>query len=235
MTGTPTQPTLFAYFPLLKHWTVNEPGHSNVPQVDVDASLLRREITRHCPFLKSVQMGRVNGSNGAKLLVGVLVGLERFVMCPAELTSDVLGILKHQETLTHVELVYRSRSNDATGYAAARLNLIPRSCRQLRLLSIIGYSIGIGYAVGIEELEEGELVCKDLGELRLDVQELSNKSEIDACITRLQAHKNNRFRQEAIQDEEGQTVADRVIRRLLPLDHLKVVCLGTKDYYLASL
>ncbi|KAG0213565.1 hypothetical protein BGX33_002849 [Mortierella sp. NVP41] len=103
MTGTPTQPTLFAYFPLLKHWTVNEPGHSNVPQVDVDASLLRREITRHCPFLKSVQMGRVNGSNGAKLLVGVLVGLERFVMCPAELTSDVLlGILKHQETLTQL-------------------------------------------------------------------------------------------------------------------------------------
>ncbi|KAG0209313.1 hypothetical protein BGX33_005701 [Mortierella sp. NVP41] len=117
-----------------------------------------------------------------------------------------------------------------TGHAASIPHLIPRSCHRLQSLSIRGHSMGTG------GFEEGEWMCRDLKELQLDVRELSDKSEIDACLMRLQVLRNYRFRQDAIQeDAEGTTIADRFIRQLLPMDRLKAVCLRTRDYFLASL
>ncbi|KAF9100444.1 hypothetical protein BGX29_006586 [Mortierella sp. GBA35] len=211
MEGTLARPTLFDYFPLLKQWTV--PTTNGVYPGDLDASLLRREINRYCPGLKRVRFDYADGPVVSTLFAEVFTGLNELTLYYADLTSDVLlDILRHQDTLTLVDPTSRCRMDDMFGYAATMLHLIPRRCRQLQVLSIRGYS------ADIEGWEEGKWSCEDLQELRLD------------------ALKTNRHRQDVIQEAvEGTTIADRVVRRLLPLDHLKVVCLGTKNYYLASL
>ncbi|KAF9094104.1 hypothetical protein BGX29_009658 [Mortierella sp. GBA35] len=210
MEGAPARPTLFDYLPLLKEWTV--PTTKGVDLSDLDALFLRQEINRYCPDLKTVQFDFADGPVVSKLLAQVFTGLDKFTLYHTELTSDILlGTLKHQDTRTLVDLTCRRSMNRMFGYASTMLQLIPRSCRQLQVLSIRGYSLGI------EELEEGEWMCKNLKELRLGVRGLTGKSEIDACLMRLQDLKKKRHRQDAIQEDvEGTTIADRVIRRLLP-------------------
>ncbi|OAQ23909.1 hypothetical protein K457DRAFT_142292 [Linnemannia elongata AG-77] len=119
-------------------------------------------------------------------------------------------------------------------------HLILKTCAKLEVLSIRGYE------VRIEELDVGEWACRDvLRELRIVIMGLG-KGYGDVCLKRWQKLRNEHVLGRASREVEatsaveadvevgGSGVADRVVRRLLPLKKLKIVCLGGKDYYLAT-
>ncbi|KAF9102870.1 hypothetical protein BGX29_004099 [Mortierella sp. GBA35] len=79
-------------------------------------------------------------------------------------------------------------------------------------------------------------LCKNLRILRVCVEGLNNKDDIDICLTDLKAARNTAewWSSGDVIVVLGQTIEHRVNRQLLNLNRLQTVCMGTDDYYLAA-
>ncbi|KAK3833151.1 MAG: hypothetical protein JOS17DRAFT_816228 [Linnemannia elongata] len=232
-------PTLLVHFPALQHWTVE----SGLPNTEISSlTQLYQAVVQYTPNLRNIQINDANSYTLTELLARVFVSIQTSSLQFSHFTSDaLLSLLTHQSTLTCIQIQTRSVSTDALRTESMRsTHLILRTCAKLEVLSIRGYE------VRIEELDVGEWACRDvLRELRIVVIGLGKGKE-EACLKRLQELRNERIMGRASPEAEatsvidvdmevgGNDVADRVVRRLLPLDKLKTVYLGGKDYYLAT-
>ncbi|KAF9536142.1 hypothetical protein EC957_012420, partial [Mortierella hygrophila] len=104
----------------------------------------------------------------------------------------------------------------------AMFSKLMRSCLNLRDLSILHY------IAGIESFErDDECVCQNLEALYMKAQGLN---EVDACVTKIMALKNNNtWRSSGQVKVEGHGIGDGVTKRLIGLCRLKTVWLGIKD------
>ncbi|KAK5805615.1 hypothetical protein F5H01DRAFT_354072 [Linnemannia elongata] len=231
--------SLLVHFPALQHWTV-ESGPSST---EFSALMqLHQAVIEYTPNLRNIQINDANSYTLTELLARVFVNLQTSSLQFSHFTSDaLLSLLSHHSTLTRIQIQTRAVKTDALRTESMRsTHLILKTCAKLEVLSIRGYE------VRIEELDVGEWACRDvLRELRIVIMGFG-KGHGDVCLKRLQKLRNERVLGRASREAEatsaveadvevgGSGVADRVVRRLLPLKKLKIVCLGGKDYYLAT-
>ncbi|KAG0259330.1 hypothetical protein BGZ95_004715, partial [Linnemannia exigua] len=223
-------PSLLVHFPALQDWTV-ELGSGNE---SINLTQLHQDVVQYTPRLCNIQVNDASGAILTELLARVFLKLETCILQHSQFTSaSFLGLLQHQATLTsiHIQLHTRpSLDSDPERLESMRsTHLILRVCKKLQVLSIKGYE------VKIDEFDAGEWVCKDLKELRVTIYGLSVANSA-LCLSRLQElrNKSRGWRAWAAEDGgfviaggtsdgEGRSgISDRVIRRLLPLEKLKI-------------
>ncbi|KAH7034385.1 hypothetical protein BKA57DRAFT_476003 [Linnemannia elongata] len=228
-------PSLLVHFPALQHWTV-ESGPSST---EISAlTQLHQAVVEYTPNLRNIQINDANSYTLTELPARVFVNLQTSSLQFSHFTSDaLLSLLTLHSTLTRIQIQTRAVKTDALRTESMQsTHLILKTCANMEVLSIRGYE------VRIEELDVGEWACKDvLRELGMVIMGLG-KGNGDVCLKRLNEHVLGRASREAEATSAveanvevgGSGVADRVVRRLLPLKKLKIVCLGGKNYYLAT-
>ncbi|KAG0283792.1 hypothetical protein BGZ96_011833 [Linnemannia gamsii] len=233
-------PSLLIHFPALQHWTVEADSNSSETFNTNLRTQLHQQVVQHTSHLRSIQINDANSYFLTELLARVFLKIETCSLQFSHFTSDAfLGLLQHHSTLTTIHIQTRTMiSNDSRNESMRSMHLVPRTCAKLEVLSVKGYEIKI------EELDEGEWACKgSLRELRVGIIGFKRSSS-DVCLRQLQAFRSERVLRQANWEEYisaavvevggGGSVTQRILRRLLPLDKLKTVCLGGKDFYLAT-
>ncbi|KAF9123549.1 hypothetical protein BGW39_008890 [Mortierella sp. 14UC] len=227
-------PTLLVHFPQLETW--RDPAHS-FPSPSIDKNDLRYELIYNCPHLVKVDFERENSDPDeiGDMLANEFVRLEHCTFSYALLNrSSFVGLLEHQETLTHIVLTVPDRG---TQPSAADLNpsgshlvgLILRCFRNLEVFSVEGHQMHIAAA------EEHAWVCGGLRELRMRFHELETVQEVDSCLERLRDLRSIGGQGDLTTPDNGDgSIEHRVCLKLLPMRKLKTVWLGTKNCYLAT-
>ncbi|KAG0274532.1 hypothetical protein BGZ95_009685 [Linnemannia exigua] len=231
---THPSPSLLCHFPGLETWI--DPTY-NLSSIPISMNAIRAEISRRCPRLSSVMFDVDSSQLGPYFTVQLLNGaFTRLKSCTlgyhALDNAMFIGILHHQETLTHVYLTMSKEmwpsSSDNNPNAKSLVNLILRSCRKLEVFSAEGHQIDITVA------EEHEWVCRGLRELRVRVLQLDDTESVNDCLELLSVLRRGGQNGLSWLNFQEEFFAIRVCRRLLLMKKLRVVWLGTKDYYLAS-
>ncbi|KAF8932072.1 hypothetical protein BGZ47_011572 [Haplosporangium gracile] len=101
---------------------------------------------------------------------------------------------------------------------------IVETCPQLRALSVFRF------ITTVQPFEEGtRLACQDLEVLRVVMREIKCPDQVDACLAQL---KNLRSGKGIASKEGDGLIGDTVIKKLIKLQKLKTVWLGTGDVHL---
>ncbi|KAG9069410.1 hypothetical protein KI688_010312 [Linnemannia hyalina] len=251
-------PSLLLHLPHLKiielcdHEVENNPSPSNTLNT-IPPRIILTELSRYCKNLTGI---RVQGLRDCTDLVSA------FCSTPAtrkvsELAFDydqislgiITSLLLHPQTLTSVK-IYRSVDFilDRDSVPAVEdhfwahgqfLQLIPRTCKGLRILDIHLHEMDM------DVVEMWEWVCKDLRKLRVRVKGLDTRDRILETIglwrREWRARRNNLPSSLDVSDSNssnhvnsGQqnslSIEERVVRHLLKLEKLETVWLGCQDW-----
>ncbi|KAF8925944.1 hypothetical protein BGZ47_002964 [Haplosporangium gracile] len=227
---SPQSPTLFFHFPHLLTW--KDPTHS-FPAPKVEMCDLRAELFHYCPHLVNIDFENEESEpdDVADLLGEAFNRLQSCRIYYSLLNkTTVVGILQHQDSLTHLDLALTEDLTDPllpdpNPYTKNLVLLILRSCRNLRIFRAEGYQMDIDLA------EDYRWSCNGLMEMRFRFQGLDTFAAIDDCLEQLSAMKSQGL--DGTETSE-RSLSLRICQKLLPLKKLQIVWLGSKDYYLAS-
>ncbi|KAF9542621.1 hypothetical protein EC957_001828 [Mortierella hygrophila] len=250
-------PSLLLHLPHLKtielcdHEVENNPSPSNTLNT-IPPRIILTELSRYCQNLTGI---RVQGLRDCTDLVSA------FCSTPAtrkvsELAFDydqislgiITSLLLHPQTLTSVK-IYRSvdfiLNRDAVPAAEDHfwahgqfLQLIPRTCKGLRILDIHLHEMDM------DVVEMEEWVCKDLRKLRVRVKGLDTRDRILETIglwrREWRARRNNlpsffdgsdsNSNHVNSEQQNSLSIEERVVRHLLNLEKLETVWLGCQDW-----
>ncbi|KAG0375836.1 hypothetical protein BGX24_008595, partial [Mortierella sp. AD032] len=210
-------PSLFVHFPTLHQWRIPDGqfGTSIILK-----SMLRAELLVNCPVLKSVSFLSTDSNSISKYLDNVFHRLEYCVFPYAALSSTVLlALLEHQHTLSTIVMTVHKpvepSTPDSVQASKKIIGLLLKSCRRLTTLSITGHQMDLNF------MEEQEVVCDDLKELRVRFHGLDTSVAIDSCISRLSDRKKLGVGLVDASDGGGETIGKRVCQQLMRFRKLK--------------
>ncbi|KAF9148483.1 hypothetical protein BG015_009779 [Linnemannia schmuckeri] len=216
------------HFELVHHYGVKMLVAPMVQMCD-----LRAEFLHYCPHLVNTDFENEESEpdDVADLLVEAFNRLQSCRIYYSLLNkTTVVGILQHQDTLTHLELALTEdltdpSLSDPNPYAKNLVLLILRSCRNLRIFRAEGHQMDIDLA------EDYGWSCIDLIEMRFRFQGLDTFVAIDDCLEQLSAMKSQGL--DGTETSE-RSLSLRICQKLLPLKKLQTVWLDSKDYSLAT-
>ncbi|KAG0268022.1 hypothetical protein BGZ95_002661, partial [Linnemannia exigua] len=209
-----------------------------ISEKQLDASIetmkkLRAELSVNCPVLKGVSFFDTVSGGVAEYLDNIFCRLEQCTFPYAALTSDVLlALLEHQATLTTIVMTVpgpvEPSGLDSIPSSKKFIGLLLKSCRRLTTLSITGHQMDV------DSMEENEIACNDLKELRVRFSGLDTSAAIDSCLSRLVARK--RIGDGLVDGSEGGggAIGKRVCQQVMRFTKLNTVWLGTRDCHLAT-
>ncbi|KAF8946860.1 hypothetical protein BGZ47_011099 [Haplosporangium gracile] len=240
-------PSLLAHFSNLTTWRIFPLDFLDTDIKSTLVQALHNAVNTYCPLLTDLDFRWGTTSLVNSLLAGAFSGVKarkiKFTYDRSRnncsLDGLMPGILKHANSLVSITLsaftLRPYNNNSPTPPPSPQLDSsdtmfakLMRSCPRLRVLSIPPYT------ASIESFEHGEeWACQGLETLRVGIQGLD---DVDTCLTKLKTLRNNTTWQSSGQVKiDGETIGDRVIKRLVTLYRLKTVWLGTKDVYLATI
>ncbi|KAH7047678.1 hypothetical protein BKA57DRAFT_463108 [Linnemannia elongata] len=250
-------PSLLLHLPHLKtielcdHEVESNPSPSGTLNT-IPPQIILAELSRYCRNLTGL---RVQGLRDCTDLVSA------FCSTPAsrkvsELAFDydhislgiITSLLFHPETLTSVK-IYRGVDfildrdavpavDDHFWAQGQFLQLIPRTCKGLRILDIHLHEMDM------DVVEMGEWVCKDLRRLRVRVKGLDTRERIletiglwrrewrarrDNLPSTLSGSDSNSYPVNGEQ-QNGMSIEERLVRHLLKLEKLEIIWLGCQDW-----
>jgi len=223
------QPSLLVHFPALIFW--------NLTGATVDSSqklrLLHADLQTYCPNLKRVLFVAPNPDRIADILEKVFVRLEACAFKYRSLTTDVvMGLLEHSATLMSIIMapsVVKVEVHAADEVASSKrmVGRLLKSCHRLEVLSVKGHLMDVKF------LEEQELKCRGtLKELKVRFCGLKTAAAVNECLWELSVRKRGGVIDEFV--IVAGSVGRRVCDQLMRFRKLKIVWLGTTDYYLAT-
>ncbi|KAG0064104.1 hypothetical protein BGZ89_009368 [Linnemannia elongata] len=178
--------SLLAYFPALKVLHVNDQeGRSTA----LSANKIKRDLARYCPKLSVFHLQDNTGAIIPKFCYNAPSNLTEIAYLYEHTSPEVLtSILLHQHSLTSVsvfcsddiftasrhEVIPVSDHFEASGRL---LQLIPRGCPQLEVLSLHLHEMDM------DEVERGEWACKSLKTLRVRIKGLDTKRAISKTLS----------------------------------------------------
>ncbi|KAK3827990.1 MAG: hypothetical protein J3Q66DRAFT_321575 [Benniella sp.] len=237
-------PSLFVHFPNLEKWhALDSKGYV----VDVPIKLIRDEIARHCPSLKTLYL-ETRPPVGISVLTQALQNLTAICILNEHLSAEmVMAILNHQETLIEVATFFdgnllemevipevESHQLDTSGWIVQSL---PRRCTRLKIFELILLE------VDMDDIEMTDWGCHDLEELSIRIKGLDTKQEIDRTIQLweegriavskkqvmdVQVESSMSPQLEGIIPPSDNSIEARVARHLLKFKKLRQVWLGWK-------
>ncbi|KAF9137390.1 hypothetical protein BG015_002736, partial [Linnemannia schmuckeri] len=196
---------------------------------------LRQELSENCSNLKGVVFVDNNSNHISEYLDHVFRRLEccTFPYCSFG-SAVLLSLLVHQASLTTIVMiepkVISLYVDDETPSSQMLIGLILRSCRRLKILSIKGHVMDVDY------LEDQEVVCEGLQELRVCFRGLNIPAAINNCLVRLASMKTLSTSLNATDEfhKDDESIELRICHQLMRFKKLKTVWLGTRDYYLPT-
>ncbi|KAF9154794.1 hypothetical protein BG015_011976 [Linnemannia schmuckeri] len=213
-------PSLLVHFPLLEKWhmpSITKPSNTSL-------TAIRQEVSQRCPFLKDILFDK-DSDTASYLFAKTFQGLKSCTLPALAISSTVLGIVTHRNSLTSVSVM---KTTDAFVHFASTLQwlyMIPKLCQHLQVLDLGSFYWNI------DEVEGTEWACTGLQELRVGFYGLDAPQDIDGCLKKLCITRRSGGAV-VIRPLEMNTIITRVIQHLLQFKELRTVCLGTKDYYL---
>ncbi|KAG0308896.1 hypothetical protein BGZ97_013224 [Linnemannia gamsii] len=226
----PRSPSLLVHFPSLEVWEIVHALEAGSP---ASMSELRQELSGKCPNLKGVVFAGIIFEHLSGYLDHVFRRLRRCTFPYQSLdTTVLLSLLEHQVSLTSIVMTepywIGPSDNDEIPSSKKMIGLLLRSCRGLEVLSVKGHQMDVDY------LEDQEVVCDGLQELRIRFQGLETVDAVDDFLVHLCAMKKlgPTFTDKA--DKSKGSVRGRICRQLMRFTKLKTVWLGTRDCYLPS-
>ncbi|KAK3833275.1 MAG: hypothetical protein J3R72DRAFT_453428 [Linnemannia gamsii] len=226
----PHSPSLFVHFPTLHQWSIPDSYH--VASIE-SMKKLRAELSANCPALKSVSLLDTDSCGVTDYLDNVFYRLKHCSFPYSALNSAVLlALLEHQHTLTTIVMTVHKAvepsTPDSVQASKKIIGLLLKSFRRLTTLSITGHRMDLN------SMEEQEVVCDDLKELRVRFHGLDTSVAIDSCLSRLSNRKKLGVGLVDASDGGGETIGKRVCQQLMRFRKLKTVWLGTRDYHLPT-
>ncbi|KAF9095980.1 hypothetical protein BGX23_012250 [Mortierella sp. AD031] len=223
-------PALFVHFPEVTKW-----AHfmRNLTDPDVSCEGLRAALAEVCSKLTRVHF-QGNKPNLVSQMLSQAIARVKHLQITAMWYDPQLPFpslyrfgshLDHQDSLVTIEFT-------ANGLEQVHSQPIASATIFNRVTRLSVRS----HITTIEAFEDGEWVCRNLRILRVRVEGLNNKDDIDICLTDLKAARNTVewWSSGDVIVVQGQTIEHRVNRQLLNLNRLQTVCMGTDDYYLAA-
>lgn len=178
--------SLLAYFPALEVLHINDQeGQSPA----LSANKIKRDLARYCPKLTVFHLQDNTGAIIPKFCYNGPCNLTEIAYLYEHTSSEVLtSILLHQRSLKSVsvfcsddiftasrhEVIPVSDHFEASGRL---LQLIPRGCPQLEVLSLHLHEMDM------DEVERGEWACKGLKTLRVRIKGLDTKKVISKTLS----------------------------------------------------
>ncbi|KAF9128097.1 hypothetical protein BG015_004400 [Linnemannia schmuckeri] len=224
----PGAQSLLAHFPALEMWKML---NSPVESVEV-LKKLKAELMTNCPHLKRVQFVTTEQDRITSYLDNGFYGLESVTFGYIAFNQAVLlGLLEHQATLTSIILTpstakVEPSTPDEIATSKKMIGLILKSCQHLCILSVEGHQMDVSF------FENERVACMDLQELRVRFCGLGTTSLVDECLETLARWRKNSAGTVGAHDKGGESIGDRVCCQLMQFKKLKIIWLGTKDYYL---
>ncbi|KAF9107574.1 hypothetical protein BGX29_005933 [Mortierella sp. GBA35] len=235
-------PSLLTHFPNLKTIELCE----NEGDVSVPPNLIMDQLSKQCPSLTGL---RVQGLTDCSPLVSQFCSsVNRNV---SELAFDydhlslgiITSLLLHPTSLRSIK-IYRSQDlvfnreyvppvSDHFQHSGQFLQLIPRTCSQLRIMDFHLHEMDM------DVVEMGEWKCKALRRLRIRVKGLDTKKKILGAIALWRAGWRAQRLTKPSTDSgvsvldvqlSSATIEARVARHLLKLTNLETVWLGCQDW-----
>ncbi|KAF8933150.1 hypothetical protein BGZ47_011014 [Haplosporangium gracile] len=221
--------SLLIHFPALETWIIFD---SPVESLEV-LKKLKAELVTNCPRLKRVQFSSTEQNRITSYLDNGFYGLESVTFGYVTFNQAVLlGLLEHQATLTSIILTpsaakIEPSTPDEIVTSKKMIGLILKSCQHLCVLSVEGHQMDVSF------FEDERIACMNLQELRVRFCGLGTTVLVDECLETL-ARRKISAESVGVHDRGGVSVGDRVCCQLMRFKKLKIVWLGTKDYYLPT-
>ncbi|KAG0274534.1 hypothetical protein BGZ95_009687 [Linnemannia exigua] len=215
-----TAPHLLNHFPLLEQWNITSLGR---PSTWMTTDPIRVNFSLCCPLLKTITFG---GTENTRMISDLLqTNFKDLESCRLSVhsldMSTTLGLIGHLDTLTSITITDKLQVAEPMPW----FYLIPKVCRRLQVLSLESF------ALDIECVEENRWGCQDLRELRVQFKDLDAPHDIDACLKKVCDRKRIGGAAPSRPMDKDITLT-RVHQHLLQFKKLRIVWLGTKDYYL---
>ncbi|KAF9130084.1 hypothetical protein BGW39_003488 [Mortierella sp. 14UC] len=242
-------PSLLLHFPNLKIIELCDHEEEGSAAI-IPPNIIIAELSRHCRLLTGL---RVQGLRDCSDLVSTFCSMVGRSVSELAFDYDhislgiITSLLFHATTLQSVK-IYRGvdfiLDNETVPHVADHfqvwgqfLQLIPRSCAQLRILDIHLHEMDM------DVVEQVEWVCRDLRRLRVRVKGLDTRDRVMETIelwrrewrarqnnasTTISATHNNKSTLPTI--TIGLSIEERVTRHLLKLEKLETVWLGCQDW-----
>ncbi|KAG0271425.1 hypothetical protein BGZ95_000760 [Linnemannia exigua] len=248
-THNPNSPSLLSYFPNLTHLST----WSDNLNFDYPTDKIKKDLDRYCPNLNGFLIAENSSAGISTFCTGIGRPVAQLVFYFESLTAEgVAAILSHKATLTNLELFNTIQGFEVEAYEVAAvsnyfqessllLQLLPRECPLLDEFDIFLHEMDM------DEVEQGEWVCKDLKTLRIRVKGLDTEEKILKAIAlwrkgcwRQRQAKATTTTSSATgsmalllvdqQDEADYPIEARVARHLLKFEKLEAVWLGYQTW-----
>ncbi|KAG0283538.1 hypothetical protein BGZ96_012057 [Linnemannia gamsii] len=179
-------PSLLAYLPALN--ILNICDHEN-QSASLSAEKIKKDLAQYCPNLTVFHLQDSSGAIIPKFCYNAPNNLTEIVYMYHYTSPEVLtSILLHQNSLKAVSvfcsdnIFSASRHevipvNDHFQASGRLLQLIPRGCPQLEVLSLHLHEMDM------DEVEKGEWACKKLRTLRVRIKGLDTQSSISKALS----------------------------------------------------
>ncbi|KAG0308897.1 hypothetical protein BGZ97_013225 [Linnemannia gamsii] len=226
----PGTQSLLIHFPALETWKIKD---SRVESLAV-LEKLKVAILINCPKLKRVRFSMTEADRIATYLDNGFHGLEYCSFNYTALNQPVLlGLLEYQATLTSIVLISKAvkidlSTPDELTSSKKMIGLLLKTCERLQVLSAEGHRMDVCY------LEDENIACMGLQELRVRFLGLDTPALVDGCLETLSTRRKSGAGTVDGPSKSGKLVSDRVCCQLMRFKKLRMVWLGTREYYLAT-
>ncbi|KAF9134230.1 hypothetical protein BGW39_007701 [Mortierella sp. 14UC] len=238
-----TSPSLLSYFP---HLTTLSTFNYHAGRTGPSSDRIKRETSLHCPQLTGYYLEDDTGIITPRFLTKVadnnVVQVVRFQY--EHMSMDLItAILLHRASLKNLEHFNLHTDfdldkdvvvpvNDHFRESSKLLQLIPRGCTKL-----VSVDLHL-HEMDMDEVEQGEWVCKDLETIYVRFRGLDTKEKILKAITLWRAGCWRRWQEKAGTpigaegklDETDMSIEARVARHLVKFDKLWWVWLGYQTW-----
>lgn len=234
-------PSQLSYFPNLEILTA-----SNVSTKEpIDSVRIKEEIARYCPRLTGYRLWDDTGTIVSEVLTNVAQHTTEIVFRYKHLSQAIVdAVLLHRTTMKTVRQIgnhFRpsgfllndaktARTEDQVRSSERLVQQILRSCPKLEHFDLSSHEMDM------DEMEQGEWVCKDLTTFRVRIKGLGDKEMILKAIKLWRAGCWRRWQEKAgtIAAEELDrtdiSIEARVARHLLKFDKLSSVSFGNVSW-----